>query len=339
MSEQVISDFQGPAFIQGAVSLEKLPDGIRPWRLIEQKRDLFEKALHGPAISPAGVRITLISDTSQIILDVSCPENCGTYDLLVDGDFHSRVEFDAGEPRRRLRFDNLPRGEHRLEIMLSHRRETIVHAIAIDSGASAKPFHDTRRRWSVYGSSITHCGSAPGPVETWPALVANRADLNLTCFGYGGNCHMEPIVARMIRDHPADVISMCLGINTHHGTLSERTFRAAVIGLIQIIREKHPQTPMVVVSPIYCRPRETGPGKTGMTLQLMREWILDAVTRLKAHGDQHLHYVSGLDILGPDEADWLEADELHPHAQGNHHIADRYAEIVMPLLGKNISAH
>ena len=68
------------------------------------------------------------------------------------------------------------------------------------------------------------------------------------------------MIARMIRDLPADFLSMKVGINIQGGnTLNERTFRAAIIGFVQIVREKHPDTPFAVISPIYSPPRETTP--------------------------------------------------------------------------------
>ena len=33
---------------------------------------------------------------------------------------------------------------------------------------------------------------------------ARTHNLDLTCLGYGGQCHLDPIVASMIRDLPAD---------------------------------------------------------------------------------------------------------------------------------------
>ena len=44
-------------------------------------------------------------------------------------------------------------------------------------------------------------------------VVARDQNFNLTCLGYGGQCHLDSMVARMIRDLPANFISMCLGIN------------------------------------------------------------------------------------------------------------------------------
>jgi lysophospholipase L1-like esterase len=140
-------------------------------------------------------------------------------------------------------------------------------------------------------------------------------------------------MARLIRDQPADCISLCLGINVvGQASLNLRTFRAAVIGVILTIRDGHPTTPMAVVSPIYSPPRETEPNRAGMTLPHAREQVQDAVAALRRRGDGNLHYISGLDLFGPDEAGYMP-DQLHPNTDGNAVLAEHYAAMVMPLLG------
>jgi hypothetical protein len=108
----------------------------------------------------------------------------------------------------------------------------------------------------------------------------------------------------------------CVGINVYGASsLNLRTFRPAIIGFVQIIRERHPDVPFVVMSPIYSPPREETPNVVGMTLRIMREEVEAAVETLRAHGDRHLYYVNGLEILGPEHGHLLP-DELHPNAEG-----------------------
>jgi hypothetical protein len=256
------------------------------------------------------------------------------FDLLVDGMLHQRIV--PPEDARSIEFGDLPSGEHLIELYLpSQYVQLELQTLRIDTGATAKPWIDTRPRWIAYGSSITHCRHAAGPSETWPALVAARCGLNLTCLGYGGNCHMEPMVARMIRDLPASYISLKVGINIvspQGGSYSDRTFRAALIGLIKTIRDGHPTTPMAVVSPIHAKDRERVENPIGMSLALARQRVAEAVDVLQQHGDQHLHYVNGLDLFGSELEPYL-GDGVHPNAEGYRILADRYSDLVMPALG------
>jgi lysophospholipase L1-like esterase len=135
------------------------------------------------------------------------------------------------------------------------------------------------------------------------------------------------MVARMIRDLPADYLSMCVGINIMGGgSLSARTFQAAVIGFIEIVREKHPDTPYAVMSPIFSLSRETTENRVEMTLVKMREQIAEAVAKLQGYGDGNLFYIDGLDLMGG-EFDSYMPDHLHPNAEGYRIMAERFMKL------------
>ncbi|MEV0398345.1 SGNH/GDSL hydrolase family protein [Polymorphospora rubra] len=147
-------------------------------------------------------------------------------------------------------------------------------------------------RWVTYGSSITQCHAAAGPSETWPALVARRLRWDLTRLGFSGECHLDPITARAIAERPADLISLCLGINVYgRGSFGPRTLAGQVSGFVQTIRGAHPSVPIVVISPIISPSRETLPNPAEMTLEDVREAVTGAVTTLRRHGDARLHLV------------------------------------------------
>jgi len=205
---------------------------------------------------------------------------------------------------------------------------TAVRSLAVEPGCFARAEPDDRPKWITYGSSITHCGSAESPVYTWPAIVARGLGLNLTCLGYGGNCHLEPMIARMIRDLPADFLSMCVGINIYGAaSLGPRAFQSAVIGFVKIVREKHPDIPYVVMSPIVSPPREESKNAVGFTLPMMRDEVAAAVEALRSRGDRNLHYVDGLEVFGPVLAHLLP-DQLHPNAEGYKVMGKNFLEKV-----------
>jgi len=326
----------GDVAIEGAVSLEETAAGLHPWRLPVARRDLFEPSVVNKASMPAGVRLTFVSDTTSVLLDFSpsgvVPDPPWIFDLLVDGELHQRLAPAADAES--IHFVDLPAGAHRIELYLpSQYTPVVLRTLKIDAGASIEGWQDDRRRIVLYGSSITHCRHAAGPSETWPALVARQFDLHLTSLGYGGDCHMDPVVGRMIADLPADFIGLKLGINMM-GALSAsyRSFRAMAIGLIETIRDGHPDTPLAVVSPICHPPNETTENAAGMTLQRMREWLAEACELLRRQGDTNLHYVDGLRVMGPDDVQ-LYIDGIHPSAEGYRFLAAGWSREAAPKLG------
>ncbi len=122
-----------------------------------------------------------------------------------------------------------------------------------------------------HGSSISHGSNALSPTGTWPALVAAQGDVELINLGFSGSALVQPFVARTIRDLPADLISIKLGINVvNSDSLRLRTFIPAVNGFLDTIRDGHPTTPILVISPILCPIHEDTPGPTGWDLDRPR---------------------------------------------------------------------
>lgn len=309
----------------GAVSLENADGGVAPWRIPHEERILFADTLQERASYAAGVRVAFRTD-SPFVAGCSAPcEEGALLDLCVNGEWLGSAPVDGpGE----FRFDGLPSGEKAVELWFPQKCRFVLSSLELADGASLLPHEDARPRWTAYGSSISQCATAASPCFTWPAIVARTRGYNLTCLGYGGNCHLEPMVARLVRDLPADYLSLCVGINIYgSGSLGKRTFREALIGFVKILRENHEGKPCTVMSPIWSPSREKTENVVGWTLEAMRETVQAAVEALRDRGDGNLHYVDGLAIFGP-ELEHLLPDGLHPNAEGYKAMGKNFAEKV-----------
>ncbi len=311
---------------QGAISFRDTGEWRMPWRIPYEDRSLFPPdALRERAAMPAGVRLSFRSDTETVAGAVVPAVESSPIDLYCDGKFHGSA---ALEGRDGFRFDGLPAGEKLVELWLPQHGEFRLRHLEVSDGAGLELYDDRRPRWVAYGSSITHCRTAASPSLTWPAVAARACDLNLTCLGYGGGCHLEPMVARMMRDLPADYLSMKVGINVYNAaSIGRRTFMPAIIGFVHTLREKHPDTPLAVISPIYSAWRENTENPVGFTLSAMRAEVAEAVALLQGHGDRNLHYVDGLELFGPEMAHLLP-DDLHPDAEGYQAMGRNFVEKV-----------
>jgi lysophospholipase L1-like esterase len=321
------------SMFEGAVSCEFGDDWIRPWRLPFEQLALFppEDGIQARAIMAAGVRLRFSTDSSAIGMTLLPQEGVRRFDLTVDGELLQTATAAAGETG--IEFTETQTGEHVYELWFPTNGTVEVSDLLLDDQASFRVPTDPRLKWVTYGSSITHCGGATSPSRSWPATAARARNLNLTCLGYGGQCHIDPMVARMIRDLPADLISLKLGINVQGGsTLNARTFKPAIIGMVQIIREKHPQTPIILVSPIISPPRESTPNQVGLSLEAMRNEVEDAWKRLVSAGDSNLYYVHGHKLFGEDLVGDYLPDLLHPNGDGYEIMGQNAAEQVLDLV-------
>jgi hypothetical protein len=364
--------------VRGAVELERTGLGLVPHRLPARARaQNTDPRLAMAEAQPAGVRlrfrtradvVELETRPTKVVYAGAPPRPDGAYDLLVDGRFvrsgvvagGSTLTVDpatgAGEhrdgPAGSVRFAGLGSAPKDVEIWLPHNEMTELVALRTDAPVTAVPGGD-RRVWLHHGSSISHGSNAASPATTWPALAATAAGVDLVNLGLSGNALLDPFTARALRDTPADLISVKLGINVVNADLMRlRAFGPAVHGFLDTIRDGHPDTPLLVVSPIYCRIHERTPGPgdfdhaalaagqvrfraTGdpaeraagkLTLEVIRDELARIVA---ARRDPGLHYLDGLELYG--EADYAEIplpDELHPDAAAHRRIGERFTGIL-----------
>lgn len=304
------------------------------WRLDPRDRDLRlsdwtgdpDRAGHRlweRAATPAGVRAAWRTSAASVELEIRAAFGIYTriapVDVLVDGELHQRCEVLEGEQRLSI---ELPGDQAEVEIWLPQAGRIALREVSFDG--EAEPFSPTGPRWITYGSSITQAGGAYGPSETWPALVARTNGWDGVNLGFAGECHLDPIAARTIRDLPAGLISLCLGINIHGGaTYSGRTLPGQVESFIATVREGHPRTPLIVITPLSVPDREGKPNAVGLTLDDVRTCV-----ELGARTDPGVRIIDGRTILSTAEARALYRDGLHPGPEGYRLLGERLASLL-----------
>jgi lysophospholipase L1-like esterase len=355
--------------IEGAIDLDVKDTGITPRRISSKYRHQLPMEVEFLASSPSGVRLRFSTDSPTVGVEVLATHFAvgdamygAALDLVADGERVTTTRFDEGNVLRvdpvtrgfgfeqgepfTLDFE-VPAGTGLVEVWLPNSSIVEVRALHVADGASlgAAPA-DTRRRWMHHGSSISHGMEAFSGSQTWPATAARLADVNLTNLGLAGQCHLDQFTARTMRDHPADLISLKCGINPVNGdTLRMRTFGPALHGFIDTVRDGHPDTPFVIVSPILCPAHEDAPGPTdstsgkaasgassvalaqgALTLTMIRDIIASTVKARRAAGDANLHYLDGRELFNEADLDDLP-DGLHPNGQGYIRMGERFAKL------------
>ncbi|MBQ1011791.1 lipase [Micromonospora sp. M51] len=363
--------------LRGAVDLETTTRGLLPHRLTARaRRQIPDDQLAMAEAQPSGVRLVFRTRATTIELDTLPtkrvyqgfpPPADGVYDLLIDGRLAAQASVSGGNvrtvtdmftqtsvlaegPAGTARFADLPAGEKDVEIWLPHTEITELIALRTDAPVEQSP-PSRRRTWLHHGSSISHGSNAGHPSAIWPALAAAAGGVELVNLGFGGSALLDPFTARAMRDIPADLISVKIGINiVNSDAMRLRAFTPAVHGFLDTIREGHPSTPLLVVSAILCPVQEDTPGPlapdldggrlrftaTGdpaersagrLTLTIIRDELAKIVQQ-RAADDPNLHYLDGRDLYG--ESDYAEfplPDAVHPDGAGHRRIAENFARL------------
>ena len=200
-----------PDFIQGAITIESGNGWIRPWRTDHQQKGLYPSIgdnLINQMSKPVGVRLRFASSSTSVTLSLLPAKVERKFDVVIGNE---RVDtLSLAKDKTKLTVGGLPGDETPVELWLPYDGPISVKTF---SGEGVRPVTDNRLKWLTYGSSITQCGAAHSPSRTWPATAARASNLNLTCMGLGGQCHLDPMIARLIRDREMDLMTMKIGIN------------------------------------------------------------------------------------------------------------------------------
>lgn len=331
-------------------TIVRMPSGVRLRFASDATR--LGLTFHGTnMVTPPAVRsaLTLNLETQGGLLRAdSAAGNCLVLDPKRNGEF----KLERGEPDT-LWFEGLPGVMTQFDLWLPHNAFVELQLLHISRGAQLQPAQPSAKpKWMHYGSSISHCMEAKEPAKIWPAVAARLAGADLYSLGFGGQCHLDQFVARTIRDSDAQIISAKIGINViNMDSMRERVFVSALHGFLDTVREGKPDTPLMLISPIYCPSAETHPGPTipneagkfvtvegsnrlrqgCLTLTRVRQILSEVVTQRQAQGDAALTYFDGLGLFGAADAHDLP-DDLHPNPAGYIRMGERFAPQLTKLV-------
>lgn len=362
-----------PDLLRGCDRTESTSRGVRPFRLPAWVGlQCPDPRLMLMADQPAGVRVAVTTAAQSIELVTHSTSLTyrgfdrprGAVDLVVDhrlvasevltGGDVTEVDLQTGATAftegtaHSARFTGLDEGEKLVELWLPHNEA--VELIELRTDAPVAPAPAAGRQWVHHGSSISQGSNAATPAQTWTSLAARLGGVELRNLGFGGSAIVDPFMARVIRDAQAELISVKLGINVVNAdAMRLRAFVPAVHGFLDTIRDGHPTTPLLLVSPTYCGIHEDTPGPGGfdpesfaagevkfratgqpgdtelgrLTLEVIREALATVVGQ---RDDPNLHFLEGTELYG--RADAVEhplPDALHPDTASHELIGTRFA--------------
>lgn len=202
--------------------------------------------------------------------------------------------------------------------------------IGLEEGARVLPPAPFSRAGRVifYGTSITQGGCATRPGMAYTNILSRRLNVEMVNLGFSGNGKGEPELARLTAQIPNPA---ALVLDYEANCVSTELFRETLPQFIAIYREAHPEVPILVVSRLL-RAHDFVHEEVRKARDERFELQRGTVERLRAAGDQNIHFLDGKTLL---HSAWDECtvDGTHPTDLGFVQMADGMEPVLRALLG------
>lgn len=296
------------------------------------------------AQSPSGGRIRFRTDSARLAIRLEYPSapnmaNMHAFgqtgvDAYVDGVYMSTAVADKDSGKGKVvekeyfNFSGRPPTSREITLYLPLYKGVKVLGIGVEDNAKIT----AARKFALpapavfYGTSITQGGCASRSGLSYQAILGRLLNIDFVNLGFSGNGMGEPEMAAAVADIPAS----CYVLDFAQNNRTLESVSKVYGPFLDIVRAKHPDTPIVAITPIYAA-REAYADPSTSAIEKMRGHIRLVVSQRIASGDRHLQLIEGTDLLGPSQGDGL-VDGTHPNDLGFQWMADGLAARFRKLL-------
>lgn len=147
-----------------------------------------------------------------------------------------------------------------------------------------------------YGTSITQggCASRPGMAHT--NIISRKLDVNVLNFGFSGNGRMEKPIAELISNvKPLFYVIECMPNMINSDNIVKNTRP-----LVDVIREKNPETPIVLVD-LFDYSFSVLDLETKLSTEKMNSALKIEYEKLLNSGYRNIFYINSKNSIGTDQ--------------------------------------
>ncbi len=206
----------------------------------------------------------------------------------------------------------LPEGEKQITLYFPLYNDVKHLSVGLSHGASLKKATPYERSKPIlfYGSSITQGACASRPGISYVARIARSLRSDFINLGFAGACKGEQVMAEYLSTIDASVFVLDYDHNSPNPEFLNQTH----YGVYRAYREKHPSTPIVLVTRPASDPLQ--PAVMGR-----RSVVMETYLRARAEGDEKILFVDGFGLLDDEERMDCTVDGTHPNDYGFYRMA------------------
>ena len=293
----------------------------------------------------AGGQIRFRTDSRRILLKVELRERSGMYHMPATGQSGFDLYVKDDRVQRYLKTTRFPHDTIRYQVEIFKADEKLLRDFTMNfplyNGVNSvqvglekemvlkSPLPFTRSgKFVIYGTSITQGGCVARPGMAYSNILSRKLDVQFVNLGFSGNGRGEPELAHLI-NQIQETSFIILDYEANAGETIVNTLGP----FVNILREKHPDTPILIMSKIRYA-NATGGSSAYKSLMNNLDFQKSLVDARKAAGDKNIYFLDGSKVLG-DDYDECTVDGVHPTDLGSLRIANGLLSAIKEILSRH----
>ena len=290
----------------------------------------------------AGGQVRFRTNSERILVKVELRERSGMYHMPATGQSGCDLYIQDRGVHRYLSTTRFPYDTIRYQVELFNTNDLQTGAfilnlplyngvnsvlIGLDQGSlvEAPPPFKRPGKIVIYGTSITQGGCVARPGMVYSNILSRKLDVQFVNLGFSGNGRGEPALANLINEIQ-DKRMIVLDYEANAG----KTIVNTLGPFVDILRKKHPDLPVLIISKIRYA-REINGSPAYKMLMYNRDFQQKIVEERRTAGDTNIYFLDGSTILG-DDYDECTVDGVHPTDLGSLRIALALQPVIEGIL-------
>ena len=197
--------------------------------------------------------------------------------------------------------------------------------IGLEKGSQLGKGKDYRNHKPVvfYGSSITHGAAAGRPGNIYENFISQKYNLDYINLGFSGSARGEETMARYISSLDMSVFVCDYDYNAPDAEHLRKTH----FPFYEIIREKHPDIPYIMISRPNFSPYNDDNER--------RKVIFESFEKAKLN-DKNVYFIDGETLFDGEFKNSCTSDGVHPNDLGFYRMADKIGTVIAQVLAINL---
>ena len=202
----------------------------------------------------SGIVVEFFSNTTSVQFDYKtgfCKEAFAYFDILIDDEYFESIScsnYNYFKYKFEVNFNN--RDKKKISIYFPHSSSIMINNFKIDDNSSFR-YSESRKNPIVFlGDSITQGYASLHPINTYPALLSKKLNMNFINQGVAGAFHDFNTLDETLSIKPSAVIS-AYGTNDWSFIDSINNLKSNIEKYFNKLHKQYSSIPIFIITPIW----------------------------------------------------------------------------------------